>query len=244
ELMLKEPELDSDVFLATGHYAGISDYRGRPCIRRGLYSDQSYFLHRLTPEHIRRSIFPVGDMQKTQLREMVAAEGLHVANRPDSQEICFIHGKYSDFLNKHLDPVPPPGEIVDGDGTVIGRHKGIHHYTVGQRSGLGIAAPNPLYVVRIDTDTNRLVVGTREDVIRKRFHVENIVWSAVDPPDRPLQCLVQVRYRHIPVSGTVIPRTATSADVVLEDPRGAVVAAGQGAAFYMENNVLGGGEIR
>lgn len=242
-IILNSRAADSSTLLATGHYARIAAYRGKPCIRRGRFMDQSYFLHRLESHQIERTLFPVGDLTKESARTMVANAGLHVADRPDSQEVCFIDGKYSDFLDKHMDSVPPPGVIMDLSRAERGRHKGIHHYTVGQRSGLGIAAPRPLYVVKIDAVNNRLIVGEKEAVFQSSFRAENIVWSAIDPPIAPFECRVQVRYRHRPVRCRITPISPSTAHVILTDPPGAVIVTGQGAAFYHDDLVLGGGEI-
>lgn len=245
DVILNRPGVSHDAKLATGHYAGITEWNGRRVIRRSSGKDQSYFLHRLPAQSIQRTVFPIGDRDKPALREMVADAGLKVAHRPDSQEVCFVPGNYADYLNKTLEIVPPPGDIVDSSGAVRGQHRGLHHYTVGQRSGLGISAPKPLYVLRIDSSRNRLIVGEKPETVSHRFKIVNPVWSAIDSPVEPLAAAVQVRFRHSPVPCVVsLDRTEKNQySVELTDGKGAVIAPGQGAAFYSGDVLLGGGEI-
>ncbi|MBN1295953.1 tRNA 2-thiouridine(34) synthase MnmA [bacterium] len=246
QLMLDPTRVPKETVLATGHYAGITEYHGRSALRRGKIRDQSYFLHRVSADSLRRTIFPVGDADKRELRDWMARSGIHVSDRPDSQEVCFIRGSYPDFLNRMGGAIPSPGDIYDLDGNRRGRHRGIHHYTVGQRSGLGIAAPYPLYVVRIDSASNRVIIGKKSDVQSRVFWVGSAVWSAIDPPVTEMECTVQVRYRHQPTGCWVEP-VGSEPDVryrvTLFNHEGAVIAPGQGAAFYRNDIVLGGGEI-
>ena len=241
--MLDADMAGKDKLVATGHYAGIRTHNGVKILCRSPGKDQSYFLHRLPREYIQRTLFPIGDMQKPDVRQLVADAGLHVASRPDSQEVCFIKGRYSDFLSDRLENCPPPGDIIDTSGKKRGHHKGLHHYTVGQRSGLGIAAPHPLYVLKLDVHANQLVVGSKSEVYSTVFQVKELVWSAITAPETALECLVQVRYRHTPTACQVTPLENGRYQVELLDPVGAVIAPGQGAAFYQGDIVLGGGEI-
>ncbi len=240
-------DLGPDCMFATGHYAviGRTD-TGKPVLQRGLVRDQSYFLSRLNAWQIQHTLFPIGEMAKDQVREMVRSAGLPVADRPDSQEVCFIHTqKYSDYLDSlYVDETPPPGDIVDTSGRIRGTHKGLHHYTVGQRQGLGIAAPQPLYVMCLDVPHNRLIVGSKEEAYSARFMVIDTIWSAIDPPTESLACEVQVRYQHKPTRCIVYPLDPdrNRYHVELLDST-AVIAPGQGAAFYQNSTVLGGGEI-
>ncbi|MCD4654529.1 tRNA 2-thiouridine(34) synthase MnmA [bacterium] len=245
DMMLNRDDVSQDTLLATGHYAGVTEYKGRKVLRRGKGKDQSYFLHRLSSKQIARSIFPIGDFQKFDLRLELERKGLHIANRPDSQEICFIPGKLAEFFQDRIHPTPQPGEIIDLTGHVRGQHKGLHCYTVGQRSGLGISAPRPLYVLRIDTENNRLIVGEKEDTLSSTFHVGRVVWSGIDAPQEIFYCQVQVRYRHNPVQCRVSPTSNSRYEYLVEIINGlsAVIAPGQGAAFFLDDIVLGGGEI-
>jgi len=245
DVMLNRADIHPDTYLATGHYAGITEIKGRKVLRRGKGKDQSYFLHRLSSEQIARSLFPVGDYQKQDLRRELKLNGLDIADRPDSQEVCFIQGKLADFFESQSGKDPEPGNIVDLDGKIRGRHKGLHHYTVGQRSGLGIAAPQPLYVIRIDVLNNLLVVGEKKDTLTKVFHIHKTKWSGIDAPEETINCLVQVRFRHKPVlcSVSLVPGSESMYVVEILNDEGAVIAPGQGAAFYRDEIVLGGGEI-
>lgn len=233
--------------IATGHYASIgTDATGRTSIFRGTHLDQSYFLSRLPSEFVNRTLLPLGLFPKSDVRNTLKQAGLPLFDRPDSQENCFISsGRYSDYIEQttpHL--VPPPGDIVDKQGRLRGRHRGLHHYTVGQRSGLGISAPAPLYVIELDVNSNRIVVGSKEDASREQFSVGKCIWSGIDPPSESFTAEVQVRYRHRAVECRITPTSpfATSVHVkLLSNP--AILAPGQGAAFYHRNQLLGGGEI-
>ncbi len=237
----------SDPIIATGHYARLgSRSDGQPVIRRGTHLDQSYFLSRLPLEYLRRTRFPLGEMRKADVREMVRSAGLPMFDRPDSQENCFIAGgRYTEYLaRRDTGDLPPPGDIIDRKGRVRGRHKGLHHYTIGQRSGLGIAAPEPLYVIDIDLPSNRLVVGSKQDAYSHLFHVGDCTWSGIASPDKPIEAFVQVRYRHRPVRCRIEPLTEDAREVCVEmTEESAVIAPGQGAAFYADDFLLGGGEI-
>ena len=184
-------------------------------------------------------------MQKSEVREILQHAGIPCASKPDSQEICFItRGKYADYIENRLPHrIPSPGDIIDVNGKKLGRHKGLHRYTIGQRQGLGISARYPLYVVEMDPTTNVLVVGSKTDATRYSFRVINPVWSAIDSPVDAFVCEVQIRYRHTPVAAKIHPLDDGSVRVELID-KPAIIAPGQGAAFYRGDLVLGGGEIR
>jgi tRNA-specific 2-thiouridylase len=231
-------------FLATGHYARIVRAPNEsPKLLRGVdeTKDQSYFLARLTPEQLALARFPLGAHTKTDTRRMAADAGLQPLAEKESQDICFIHeGAYSDFLSSQPGFCTTPGPVVDTKGNRLGTHRGLHRRTVGQRRGLGIPGPEPYYVVRLDSQANRLVVGTKEALYRKWCRVEKINWI-VPPPTEQLDIAVRIRYRHRAVAARLMT-TKDGAKVVFSAPQAAITP-GQGAVFYDADRVLGGGWI-
>ena len=195
--------------IATGHYARVSQdpltrrYELRRAVDRS--KDQSYFLYDLTQEALAATRFPLGEQTKTETRRMAAELGLHTAEKPESQDLCLIeqHGSMQAFLDKYLGP--KPGDIVDTTGRVLGQHNGIHHYTIGQRKGLGIAAPHPLYVMAIDAGRNQVIVGDRDSIHQPECTVHRVNWVSIAPPTQPIRVMVQVRYRSPAVPATVVP---------------------------------------
>ncbi len=232
--------------VATGHYARVVEGEsGEPQLHRGreLARDQSYFLFHIGRERLRSVLLPLGEYCKSEVRAIARDAGLPSANLPDSQDMCFVPlGKtYVDVL-EHLvgERLPGAGEIVDGDGRVLGRHQGIHRYTVGQRRGLGLSAPHPLFVTRLDAANNRVVVGEAAAVVRQRIVVREAVWLA-DPPQEPRRVTAQVRSRQRPLPATVTPRP-DGAEVTFDEPV-AAPSPGQAAVWYEGDRVLGGGWI-
>jgi tRNA-specific 2-thiouridylase len=229
--------------LATGHYARV--------VRRGEgfalrvaadpAKDQTYFLYGLGQEALRDVLFPVGGLSKREVRALAARAGLGNAEKPESQEICFVtHGDAAEYVALRAPGRLREGEVVTTRGEVLGRHAGIHRFTVGQRRGLGVSGPEPRYVVRIEAEAGRVVVGSSADASRGAFGVEAVSWVA-GPPPGPLRARVKVRHRHEGDEAIVTPRPG-GADVRLERPvRG--VAPGQAAVFYVEDEVVGGGRI-
>jgi tRNA-specific 2-thiouridylase len=239
--------------VATGHYARVeydaatSRYR----LRRGrdARKDQSYFLWELTQEQLTRSLFPLGDMAKPDVRDIARRAGLSVAEKPDSQEICFVpDGDYAGFIDRYLaaegkeQDAPPTGEIVNTQGERLGEHTGIHHYTVGQRRGLGLAHERPLYVVQIDARRNRVVVGADVELLRREFTAAGVNWIAHDNPHAPVRAEVRVRYRHEAAPATIEPLAEARARVTFDEPQRAITP-GQATVFYRGDEVLGGGWI-
>lgn len=235
--------------IATGHYARVAQDPStgryqllRACDRR---KDQSYFLYDLSQEVLARVVFPLGHQSKDETRRIAAALDLHTADKPDSQDLCLIeaHGSMKDFLGKYLSPAP--GDIVDQSGRVLGRHDGIHNYTIGQRKGLGIAAPNPLYVTGIDPGRNQVVVGERQTAFQPECEVERVNWVSIAPPNDPIPAQVQVRYRTPPVPATIIPLDprCERVRVSFDEPQFSI-SPGQAAVWYQEDRLLGGGIIR
>ncbi|HLW81126.1 MAG TPA: tRNA 2-thiouridine(34) synthase MnmA [Candidatus Acidoferrales bacterium] len=236
--------------VATGHYARVrwnADSGRYELLRAADESkDQSYFLFGLTQEQLSRSRFPLGELSKTEVREIARRAQLPVAEKPESQEICFVPtGNYVRFIGSYLReqgrelPVES-GEIVTTDGTVIGRHEGLHCYTVGQRRGLGFAAGRPVYVVELDRARNRVIVGDNEELFTSVCEVRDVNWASIALPAEPVRAGVKVRHRHEAASATVEPLDATTARVRFDEPQRAITP-GQAAVFYSGDLVLGGG---
>ena len=221
--------------LITGHYARVERSSGRYRLLRALDAskDQSYFLHGLSQEALAMVRFPLGGLTKAQVRQIARERGLPNADKPESMEVCFVSGGLSDFLESHGVP-QARGEIVDVEGRVLGEHAGVHRFTVGQRRGLGVTRPLPLYVAALDAPNQRVVVGTQEQAARRSFPIAGESWLA----DRPTRCEVQVRHRGEPLQCTV-----RDGEVVLDEPA-VGVAPGQSAVFYRGDEVLGGARIR
>jgi tRNA-specific 2-thiouridylase len=232
--------------LATGHYARVERRGDRLalCAAADPAKDQSYFLYGLGQDALADVLFPVGGMPKREVRAAAARAGLANAAKPESQEICFVtHGDAAEFVALRAPERVRPGEVVSTSGEVLGRHAGVHGFTVGQRRGLGIAAPEPRYVVRIDARAAQVVVGTAADASRDGFEVTEASWVAGAPPAGSREAVVKVRHRHEGERGTVRATADGGAEVRLARPvRG--VAPGQAAVFYDGDEVLGGGRIR
>src|ERR1700720_2497940 len=239
--------------LATGHYARIR--RNEPTGRREMWrarddsKDQSYFLWGLTQEQLARSKFPLGELSKDEVRAAARAANLPVANKPESMELCFVpNGNYVQFIEAYSRErgaalSNTEGEIVSEDGVVVGRHSGVHNFTIGQRKGLGFAAGKPLYVIAIDREKNRVVVGDDETLRTTTCDVEDVNWIARELSAEPLRATVKIRHKHVPAEATVTPLDATHASIVFDIPQRAITS-GQGAVFYDGERVLGGGWIR
>lgn len=239
--------------LATGHYARLqhNPRTGRYELLRAVddSKDQSYFLFGLTQEQMARTMFPLGELTKSEVREIARRARLPVAEKPESQEICFVPtGDYVQFIEAYLEeqgstkPVES-GEMVTTSGKVIGRHPGVHRYTVGQRRGLGVAAGRPLYVVALDPASNRVVVGDDAELRSAACEVRDINWIPFACLERPIEVLVKIRHRHESASATVEALDETSARVRFHTPQRAVTP-GQAAVFYSGHQVVGGGWIR
>jgi tRNA-specific 2-thiouridylase len=239
--------------VATGHYARVefdeASNRYRLFRGRNLDKDQSYFLWELTQDQLSRAMFPLGEMSKPEVREVAREHALAVAEKSESQEICFVpDGDYAGFIDRYLaasgsvDQKPGDGEIVDADGAVVGRHSGIHRYTIGQRRGIGIAGPQPLYVTNIDAIKNQIMVGQQDDLLSSEFIAAGVNWVAFDRPDEAVQTQVRVRYRHTPAEATITPIENNRVRIVFDEPQRAITP-GQATVFYRDDEVVGGGWI-
>jgi tRNA-specific 2-thiouridylase len=233
--------------LATGHYVRrIAGPDGPELHRaRDLARDQSYFLFATTGTELDFLRFPLGGLLKAETRERARRFGLAVANKPDSQDICFVpHGSYVRLVERLQPEAGEPGDIVDLDGRVLGRHGGIARFTVGQRKGLGIAAATPLYVVRLDPEVQRVVVGPRSALAQTRLSLGEVNWLCLPPAANGTAVTAKLRSTQPPVPATLYPgRSAAEAELVLAAPAGAV-APGQAAVLYDGERLLAGGWIR
>lgn len=233
-------------YLATGHYARIEqDGTGVYSLWRGCdqQKDQSYVLYMLQQSELARILFPLGGFDKATVRQMARERGLATADRPESQDICFIpDNNYRRFLNEEAPAICTPGPIVNQEGTVLGEHAGLPLYTIGQRKGLGISAAEPMYVTAIDTARNVLVVGPARTTNRTTCTVEQVRLSSGQFPAEPFDCLVQLRAHAQARPATVTPLANEQVQVVFHQPQRAITP-GQAAVFYAGEQVLGGGRI-
>ena len=239
--------------LATGHYARIrrNDRTGRHELwrARDASKDQSYFLWGLSQEQLAGSEFPLGELTKEEVRELARRVNLPVAEKPESMELCFVpNGNYVQFIQAYSRESGNPladaeGEIISEDGTVIGRHNGVHNFTIGQRKGLGFAAGKPLYVLSIDPERNRVVVGDDSALRTAAFEVKDVNWVSTEMPASPVRAEVKIRHKHEPAPAYVEALGDASARIIFDTPQRAVTP-GQAAVFYDGEAVLGGGWIR
>lgn len=238
--------------IATGHYARnrFDPERNRWVLSRPAdrSKDQTYFLFGLTQEQLSRTLFPLGEMQKPAVRALAAEQGLALAAKPDSQEICFIPGgSYSQFLSAYLDEqgreLPESiGELVSTSGEVLGEHSGIHQFTVGQRKGLGLSSPEPLYVLKIHPDSHRVEVGADDQLFSRDLVADRLNWVSVAEPTEPTRVEVKIRHRHEPAPATLRVTGPDRVEVTFDHPQRAITP-GQSAVFYIGDEVAGGGWI-
>jgi tRNA-uridine 2-sulfurtransferase len=235
-------------YIATGHYAIIEHHADHAVLRKGVdpRKDQSYFLFSLRQPQLRRALTPLGTMTKPQIREIAHSLGLKVADKIDSQEICFVPGNdYKAFLRSHLgEDEFQRGEIYDVNGNLVGKHDGIELFTIGQRKGLPGGSPRPRYVVDLDPATNRVIVGDADDLVCEEFEIDRVNWHPVAGvgEDLSFEATVKIRYNHPGTPATVTPLERDRAHVRLHDPQRAVTP-GQAAVIYDGQVVLGGGWI-
>ena len=238
-------------YVATGHYARVEKLaNGRFSIRRGasLRKDQSYVLYKLTQEQLARTILPLGGYEKEEVRAIAARAGLAAAQKPDSQEICFVtEGSYADFIERETEAeLPPPGNFVDEEGNILGVHKGIAHYTVGQRKGLGLALGVPAYVTKIDAEKNEVVVAGESSLYRDSVRCGDLHFMSVTPPaaDEKIRAFVKIRYNHKGEMATLEKNDGDTLTAVFDVPVRAATP-GQSAVFYDEEGyIIGGGKIK
>ncbi len=238
--------------IATGHYA-VNEFdpkRGRWILKRpaDLAKDQTYFLFGLTQEQLSRTLFPLGRLTKPEVREAARRHGLALAEKPDSQEICFIPGgDYKRFLTAYLEEqgeqVPETaGELVASSGEVLGRHEGIFNFTVGQRKGLGVSLPSPLYVLNIDPASHRVTVGSDAELATRTLRARRLNWIAIPALTGPMRVRAKIRHRHEPAWAVLEPAELDEVIAIFDEPQRAVTP-GQSAVFYDGDEVVGGGWI-
>jgi tRNA-specific 2-thiouridylase len=239
--------------VATGHYARVvhDESAGRFRLLRGKddRKDQSYFLWELTQEQLSRALFPLGEMSKAEARSEARVHGLDVADKRESQEICFVpDGDYAGFIDRYLEAenkkelMPGTGEIVDTAGRVIGEHTGVHRYTVGQRRGIGVSRALPLYVVKVEAGENRVVVGEAAELFSDEFVGAGVNWIAFDDPPESERADVRIRYRHTESPALITPLADGRVRVKFDEPQRAITP-GQAAVFYRGDEVIGGAWI-
>ncbi len=230
-------------YVATGHYARIEpDGSGALALRRGADADkdQSYVLFGMRQEQLAATLMPVGHYPKSEIRQLAEEAGFPNADKPDSQDICFIPtGDYREFLRQRTDE--RPGDIVDADGNVLGPHDGIQYFTVGQRRGLGLSGGPPRFVIRLEPDTRQVVVGSEADLYQETLYAEPVSWVSGESPGRPVDVTVKIRYKFAEAPATVTA-CGTGAVVRFREPQRAITP-GQAAVFYRGDAVLGGGPI-
>ena len=233
-------------FIATGHYAIIEHHRDRAVLRKGIdpRKDQSYFLFSLRQPQLRRALTPLGTMRKPEIRKIARSLGLKVADKIDSQEICFVPGNdYKAFLRSHLGENEfHRGEIYDVEGNFVGEHDGIELFTIGQRKGLPGGSAKPRYVVDLDAETNRVIVGDVEDLVCDEFEIDRTNWIARELPDEDVDATVKIRYSHPGTPATVTSLENHRARIRLHEPQRAVTP-GQAAVIYDGDVIIGGGWI-
>lgn len=232
-------------FIATGHYARIEEENGRFLLKKGLdeHKDQSYVLYGLTQAQLSRTIFPLGGMTKEAAREIAETQGFLNARKRDSQDICFVpDGDYANFIARYTGKTYPAGNFEDTGGNVLGTHKGIIRYTVGQRKGLGLALPCPMYVKEKDMARNAVILSTNAQLFSRALDAKAFNWSAFDCPAGPIRCEAKIRYKHVQQPATVTPTGSNTAHIEFDEPQRAICK-GQSVVLYDGDTVLGGGII-
>ena len=251
QLLIVAQQIGADA-LATGHYARVefAEQTGRWLLKRPTdrSKDQTYFLFGLTQEQLSRTIFPLGEMTKPEVRELARRHGLALAEKPDSQEICFVPGgDYKKFLDAYLEEqgeaLPETaGELVTADGKIVGEHGGIHNFTVGQRKGLGVATGSPLYVLQIKGDTNQVVVGAGDNLFSRTLRANRVNLISLETLEQPMRVTVKIRHRHEPAPAMLEKSAENEVTVSFDEPQRAITP-GQAAVFYDGEIVVGGGWI-
>lgn len=239
-------EIDQD-YIATGHYAIIEkdNATGRYLLKKSvdLSKDQSYVLYSLTQDQLSRTLFPLGGLHKTETRRIAEEQGFINAAKHDSQDICFIpDGDYAGFIEQYTNRKYPSGHFVDQEGNILGEHKGIIHYTIGQRKGLGLALKNPMYVQRLDMDQNQVVLGDNQDLFTREFDAGEFNWIAMDPPTGDIRAKARIRYKHKEADATIVPTGPDTAHIIFDEPQRAITS-GQSVVLYDGDYVVGGGTI-
>ena len=244
-LLRRSMDIGAD-YIATGHYARISKLpNGRYAVRNSVTAkkDQTYALYNLTQEQLSHTLMPVGEYTKDESRAIASEIGIQVANKPDSMEICFVpDNDYAGFISRETGYVSTPGNFVDLDGNILGQHRGIIHYTVGQRKGLGLAVGHPVFVVAIRPDTNEVVIGENEDVFSSKLYADRLNFMSVESIEAPVRAKAKIRYSHEGAECTVRMADTGLLECVFDEKQRAVTP-GQALVLYDGDYILGGGTI-
>lgn len=233
-------------YLVTGHYARIEKENGKFKLKKALdeTKDQSYVLYSMTQEQLAHTAFPLGNLKKTQVREIAEKNGFVNADKPDSQDICFVpNGDYASVIELHTGRKTKKGKFIDKQGRVLGEHKGIIHYTIGQRKGLGISSSKPLYVCNICQKSGNIVLGDNKDLFSNELDVADFNWISGIVPESKFRCKAKIRYRQTEQLATVVPQGKNSVHIIFDEPQRAVTP-GQAAVLYDGDTVIGGGTIQ
>ena len=246
QLLLANNTMQSsdDLILVTGHYAQIIFSNNRYNILKAvdIKKDQSYMLYGLSQEQLSRFVTPLGNLSKEQVRTIAKELNLHVANKPDSQDICFIQGNYKDYLQKHLSKKINQGKFIDKDGNVLGKHLGIPFYTIGQRKGIGIAAEKPLYVAKINSQTNEITLLQGSELKSKTCILKHMNWVSISHPNKSLRANVRIRYNSKESLATINILSPDTAEILFDNFQESITP-GQAGVIYDGNILLGGGII-
>ena len=233
-------------YIVTGHYARIEEQAGKFVLKKALdeTKDQSYVLYFMTQDQLVHTMFPIGSMQKTEVRAIAEESGFVNADKPDSQDICFVpNGDYASVIELQTGKESAEGNFVDKQGNNLGRHKGVIHYTIGQRKGLGVSSTEPLYVCNICPKDGNVVLGSNDDLFSREADVSDFNWISGEVPGSEFRCKAKIRYRQPEQWVTVIPTGADTVHIVFDEPQRAITP-GQAAVFYDGDTVLGGGTIK
>ncbi|UCE00675.1 MAG: tRNA 2-thiouridine(34) synthase MnmA [Chloroflexota bacterium] len=245
EYLLDHAQAFGAEFMATGHYARVVQASNRLQLLKALdpSKDQSYVLHILNQNQLSHAVFPLGLLQKNEVRNIARELNLPVADRPESQDLCFLDdGDYRNFLRRNSNQPITEGDILNTQGEIIGKHTGIAMYTIGQRKGLGLSSPEPLYVIEKSRSDNTVVVGTKDELGQNRLWAKNVNWISIEPPGEPIQAKVKIRYKAKEVIATIKPIQSNAVEVVF-DQKLLDITPGQAAVFYDGDICLGGGII-
>jgi tRNA-specific 2-thiouridylase len=245
EFLLNRAQAFGAQFMATGHYARLLHESGRIQLLKAVdqNKDQSYVLHVLNQKQLSKALFPLGEYEKPEIRQLAREFDLPVAERADSQDLCFLgDGDYRDFLRRNAKQNPVEGKIINTQGQVLGTHQGLEMYTNGQRRGLGLSAPHPLYVINKNQKHNTLMVGTKEELMQQNMKVKNLNWVSIDALNMPFNANVKIRYTAQERPARIKPDKNGNAEVEFRNPIPGITP-GQAAVFYQGDTCLGGGII-
>ena len=243
-LIDKAKDLDID-FVATGHYAKVEKEENRYILKKSKEEskDQTYFLYKLTQEQLSKTLFPLGNYKKTEIRDIAKKLALKTANRPDSQEVCFIEdNNHYNFVKEYSQNLTQQGDIVDIQSNILGMHDGISKYTIGQRRGLGVVTGKPMFVVDIDSESNTVILGSNDDLFKKELIASNLNWIAIDSLEDSMEVDIKIRSTAKSAKGKISPIDNSRVQVIFNTPQRAITR-GQSVVFYKKDSVIGGGII-